>query len=216
MLRRRRLATAVVLLASLAAPAKQKKKPTLPPDILHAQSVLVVIDPDAGTDALDPNANRTAQENVEKALLKWGRFSLAQEAGEADLIITIRTGNGRIVQPAVVGLPSNNRPAIFEPTDSGVRIGGRQGTSGASGDPSDPQSPTATRPHPQIQAGESKDAFVVYRCNSKDDPNWDPLESPPIWRYSARNALQAPDVTAVEAFHDIIAETEKQQAAKKP
>jgi len=54
------------------APAKDKKE-ILPADVLEAKTVLVVIDPNAGISSSSPNENRTAQEDVEKALMNWGR-----------------------------------------------------------------------------------------------------------------------------------------------
>ena len=103
----------------LLAAGKDKKKIILPKDVLEARTVLVVIDPDAGIAVDAPNANRTAQEDVEKALMSWGRFTLATDVSTADLIISVRRGNGKTAQPTIGGVPTNNRPVIFEPTDSG-------------------------------------------------------------------------------------------------
>ena len=193
----------VLLLSCLFASAKDKKKTLLPADVLRARSVLVVVDPNSGMDVRNPNANRTAQEDVEKALMNWGRFSLAMDAQFADLIITVRKGSGKIVQPTIGGVPNNNRPVILEPTDSGGRIGVRQGNPAGAGDPPDPQ--------PQVEVGQSQDTFVVYR-GSKDDPYWTPLEAPPVWRYTAKDALESPGVPAVEVFRKLIADSEKQLA----
>jgi hypothetical protein len=208
MLSRRCLAVATLLLSCLAASAKDKKKNLLPADVLQAQTVLVVIDPNAGMSVEDPNANRIAREDVEKALMKWGRFSLAMEGSTADLIITVRKGTGKTVEPTIGGVPANNRPVVFQPTDSGARVGARQGTSGNAGDPSNPQSST---PSPQLEIGQNQDMFVVYRGN-KADPYSAPLDSPPVWRYTATDALQSPGVPAVEVFRQLVAESEKQLA----
>lgn len=212
MLKRSGLAASVLLLSCWLGFAKDKKKTVLPADVLRAQTVLVVIDPNAGMDISDPNANRIAQEDVEKALMKWGRFSLAMEASTADLIITVSKGNGKIAQPTIGGVPVNNRPVIFEPTDSGVRVGGRQGNPGNAGDPSNPQSQPPD-PHPQATVGQSQDMFTVYRGN-KDDPYSSALDAPAVWRYTARNALHDPDVPAVDEFRNAIAESEKQLSGK--
>src|ERR1700761_6643401 len=115
MLKREGLAVCVLLLTCLAGSAKDKKKSVLPVDVLQAQTVLVVIDPNAGMDIQDPNANRIAQADVERALMKWGRFSLATEASTADLVITVSKGNGKLVQPTIGGVPNNNRPVILQP-----------------------------------------------------------------------------------------------------
>lgn len=165
----------------------------------------MVIDPQAGAAIDAPNANRTAQQDVEKAIMNWGRFTLAMEAFTADLIITVRRGNGKIAQPTIGGLPQN-RPVIFEPTETGGRIGVSQGRPPTAGDPTSPQAPN---PSPQVEVGEPDDTFAVYRGNREA-----PLESSAVWRYTAKNALQSPGVPAVEKFREAIDEAEKQQAEK--
>jgi hypothetical protein len=209
MLRRKSPAVIVLLLSCLVGYAKDKKT-VLPIDILQARTVLVVVDPNAGMDIQDPNANRLAQVDVEQALMKWGRLSLVQEASTADLVITVSKGNGKMAQPTIGGSPANNRPGIIQPIDSGVRIGGRQGNTGNPGDPSNPQS---ADPHPEVAIGPSQDMFVVYRTN-KNDPRDAPLDSPAVWRYSSRDALHSPDVPAVDEFRKVIAESEKKWAGK--
>ena len=185
---------------------KDKKKILLPNDILDARTVLVVIDPDAGVDIEAPNANRTALQDVERALMNWGRFSMAVDVSTADLVVAVRKGNGKIAQPTIGGVPSNNRPVIFEPTDSGVRMGGHSGTPSQSGDPTNSQSPN---PHQQVEVGSAQDMFVVYR-GKRDNA----LDAPSVWRYNAKDALRSPDVPAVDAFRKLILAAEKQRDAK--
>jgi hypothetical protein len=165
----------------------------------------VVIDPDAGV-ALDaPNANRTAQQAVEKALMNWGRFRLATDVSTADLIITVRRGNGKIAQPTIGGLPTNSRPVILQPTDSGGRIGGSRGTPPMPGDPTGSQ---PSSPAPQVEVGSAEDVFAVYRGKRENA-----LDASPVWRYSRKDALRSPDVPAVDAFRKLVVEAEKQRAA---
>jgi hypothetical protein len=190
----------------LAAAAKDKKKILLPDDILEARTVLVVVDRDAGVAVDDPLANRKAQENVEKALMNWGRFSLVLEASNADLVISVRKENGKAVQPTVGGVPTNDRPVIFEPTDSGGRVGIHTGNPPGADDPTNSQ---PRSPNKQIEAGPTQDMFVVYRGRRGDA-----LDSPAVWRYMAKDALRSPDVPAVDAFRKLIAEAEKQRAAR--
>ena len=199
------LVASLLILSCAIASAKDKKKVVLPADVLHARTVLVVVDPDAGLRVEDPNANQAAKADVEKALQKWGRFTLVMDAMNADLVITVRRGSGKMVQPTVGGVPINDRPVI-QPTDSGGRIGARTGTSPVPGDPSNPD---PRGPQPQLEVGSTEDIFAVYRGSQEY-----PLEAPAIWRYSAKNALQSPDVPAVNEFHKAITEAEKQQAAK--
>jgi len=202
---RRNLLLSLLLVCCLVAAGKDKKKIVLPADVLEARTVLVVVDPDAGVAVEAPMANRTAQEDVEKALMNWGRFTIAPDASTADLIISVRKGNGKIAQQTVGGVPINNRPVILEPTDSGIGMGGHTGNPSQIGDPTNPQ-PRA--PSPQEEVGQTEDMFVVYR-GKRDDA----LTSPAVWRYSAKDALRSPGVPAVEAFKKVITEAEKQKAA---
>ena len=201
----RSFAFSLFMVCCLAAAGKDKKQVLLPTDVLEARTVLVVVDPAAGVAIDDPLANRKAQEDVEKALMKWVRFTMALNASDADLIISVRKGNGEIAQPTVGGVPINNRPVIFEPTDSGVWAGGHKGNPPQAGDPtnSQPQSP-----RPRVEAGQAQDMFLVFRGKRGDALEW-----PPVWRYSAKDALRSPGVPAVDAFRKLIAEAEKQKAA---
>lgn len=202
---RKYLAFSLFVICCLAAAAKDKKKILLPDDVLEARTVLVVVDPDAGVALDDLLGNRKAQEDVERALMNWGRFTMAQEASNADLVIAIRKGNGKLAQPTVGGVPINNRPVILEPTDSGGRVGGHRGNSQTPGDPTNPQ---PRSPSPQIEIGPTEDRFEVYRGKREDA-----LEYSAVWRYSAKDALRSPAVPAVDAFRKLIAEAEKQRAA---
>jgi hypothetical protein len=210
MLSRKGLAVSVMLAWCLVGAAKDKKKGLLPADVLQAQTVLVLVDPNAGVDIEHPNADRISREDVEKALMKWGRFNLVMDAADADLVITVRKGSGKIAQPTIGGIPANNRPVVVQPTDSGGRIGGRQGNPGNPGDPSSSQSPN---PEPQVEMGGAQDMFVVYRGN-KAHLQDSPLDSPAVWRYTAKDALESPDVPAVEVFRKVLADSEKQLAGK--
>ena len=186
------------------ASGKDKKKVLLPADVLAARSVVVLIDPDAGVAVDAPHANQQVRDAVEKALMQWGRFELATDVSTADLVITVRKGNGRIVQPTIGGLPQNDRPVILEPTDSGGRVGGSHGGPPISGDPG---TRPAAIPGPQLEAGPAEDEFVVYRGSREN-----PLDAPAVWRYSGKNALRAPAVPAVDAFRKLVIESEQQLA----
>lgn len=195
----------LLLMGSIFAVAKNKKKILLPADVLEARSVLVVIDPQAGMIVDAPNVNRIARDDVEKALMNWGRFILATDVSDADLVIMVRKGNGKAVQPTIGGIPNNDRPVIFEPSDSGGRVGGGRGSPPVAGDPTRPQPPG---PAPRIESGPTEDTFVVYR-GRRDNP----LDSASVWRYMARDALRSPSVPAVNELRKVIVEAEKQQAA---
>ena len=203
--------TAIILCSALAS---AKKKAILPVDVLRARTVLVIVDPTAGVDARDPNANRAARTAVEKALDQWGRFTLVQEGLTADLVIAVRKGNGKFIQPTIGGTPINGTPPVSgsttnTPTQSTTRGGVRWGSTGPN-DPSNAGTQPST-PEPQIEASSPQDMFVVYRGST--DPNWSAFDAPPVWRYSGKDALESPSVPAVEVFRKLIAESEKQLAS---
>lgn len=206
---RRLVAIPLTLLLILPAIAKDKKKPLLPEDVLRAQTVLVVIDPEAGEPLDQPRANYTARENVEKALMEWGRFRLVMDGQPSDLVIAIRTGSGQSVRPTIKGGPMDQRPGVGQSTDSSVRIGVQQGQP-PMGDPS--TYPQDRRPHVSNEVGPSDDMFAVYRGSMAD-----PLDSPPVWRYIKKDCLRpSPQVPAVEEFRKAVAEAERPKVPKTP
>ena len=209
---------AIVFCCSLAI-AKEKEKAVLPVDVLQARTVLVIVDPTAGVDAADPNANRRARVDVEQALDKWGRFRRVQDAITADLVIMVRKGNGKAVQTTISGTPVNGTTPVdvgstSSPTEANTHVAIRSGNSG----PNDPSNagnhPSA--PHPQAEVGPSQDFFAVYR-GTKDGPgspmggpDSSPIDAAAVWSYSGKNALASPSVEAVEAFRKLVTESEKQ------
>jgi len=201
----RRSAVGLTLLFScIVAGGKDKKKLILPADVLQAQTVLVVIDPDAG-EAIDaPMANRTARDDVEKALMNWGRFRMAVSALDADLVISVRKGSGKMAGPTIGGIPNNDRPVILQPSESGPRVGGQGGTPPPLSDPMGSQQQS---PYPRVEVGQAQDTFFVYR-GRRDDA----LDSPPVWRCMGMDMLRHPGVPALNEFRKAIVEAEKQQA----
>lgn len=198
--------------------AKDKKdKQVLPNYVLQAQTVAVVIFPDAGEPVTDPMANRTAQENVENALQKWGRYRVVPDITYADLVIGVRKGHAS--GPVIGNSPTDNRPVIFQqPGPETTRVGVQQGTPppstfpGAQPPPIPGTHPTptgATRPSIGNESGPSEDTFELF-MGGVDYP----LDAAPIWRYMAKGALNVPHVRAVEEFRKAVAESEKQQKQK--
>jgi hypothetical protein len=200
---RRRLSTliAVCLLATLGF-AKDKKKNTLPTSVLRAQTVAVIIDPTAGFTIDDPRANEVARQDVESALLSWGRYNPILQTNDADLIVVVRTGNGRMVNDTIHDQRQNNRPGSVIPADNGVSISGQHGT------PSPPQ--PSPEPTPQMDIGQTEDSFLVYEGGGDR-----PLDRAPAWRYIAKDGLMPHSVPAVDAFRKAVADAEK-AAAKTP
>lgn len=205
---RRYVPLLLAFLLVLFASAKEKDKVALPADVLSAQTVLVVIMPDAGEPLVDPNANHKAREDVEKALMKWGRFRFVMESHTADLVIAVRKGTKQAVAPVIRGGPVDTRPVILEPTEGNTRIGVQQGrppdlTRGGSTGTQD------TGPKLGTEVGPSEDLFAVYRGGMDY-----PLDSSPVWRYMAKDSLSSPPVRAVEEFRKAIADAEKAAAQK--
>jgi hypothetical protein len=183
-----RVSWLLLFTVSLAATAgaKDKSKAALPEIVLRAETAFVVIDPDAGEPLDHPTANATARDNVEKALMQWGRLRLVMDGQEADLVISVRSGSrgaptvkGGPIDQRQQGHPPNSDPTTPGPQDNGPRIG--------------------------KESGSPDDAFEVHLRS---------VESSAIWRYVAKDCLRAPEVTAVEQFRKAIAESEKQQQKK--
>lgn len=200
------IVASALLLAATPALAKKKEKPVLPEVVLRAQTVFVAILP-AAEPLADPMANRKAQEDVEKALMKWARFRLVLEAYSADLVIAVRKGTGKAANPTISGGPTDSRPGTIETTDNQIRIGVQQGRPPGGSQTSDPASPDG-RAHTGIEVGTPDDTLKVYLGGEAYSSG-----SSSIWTYSAKNGLRPPDVTAVAEFRKVIDEAE--QAAKK-
>jgi hypothetical protein len=202
-----RLLTLLLLIVVSSPFVDSKDKPkTLPAQVLRAETIFVVIDPDAGEPLTNPTTNSTAREDVEKALMQWGRFHLVMEPSTADLVLSVRKGNGRAATPTIKGGPIDNRPVVLEPNgDSGIRIGAQQGHP-----PGVPQVETRPRMGTEVTASEDTVALYLGRVDH-------PLDSPSIWRYTAKDALHPPKVPAIDELRKVFLETEKAtQQKKKP
>lgn len=225
-----RHAYAAAMVAGLLLPsltfAKDKSKSMLPLDVLQAHTVSIVIDPDAGVSLDDPRANEVAQRDVETALLNWGRYQPILDGPNADLIIVIRRGTGKVASGTIHDPRQGRRPVAIDPTDTGIDAGAQRGqpppyagdvpdasqggTNGPLNDPTNRQ--IDQRPHPQAEIGSSaaEDSFLVYR--GKVDK---PLDAPPVWRYQAKNALKPHTVPVVDVFRKAVVEAD-QAAGKQP
>jgi len=199
----------LALLAVLTVPlcAKDKKKQSLPDYVLNARTVVVVIEPEAGEPIDNPTANATARDNVEKALMDWGRLHPVLEGQQADLVIAVRKGSG--MRPTISGGPIDQRGGVAQPADGSIRIGGQVGQPPPL---SQPGSAPPSGPHISNEVGSADDSFAVYRGGVEY-----PLDAPSIWRYTAKDSLRPPKMAAVEEFRKAIDEAEKQQqSSKKP
>src|SRR5260370_9277100 len=154
----------VGVLTAVPVLAKSKDK-MLPPYILQAHTVAVIIDPAAGIDPEDPQANRIAQHDVETALMNWGRFERVMGPQGADLIIVIRKGHRRLVDATISDPMQNNRPGAINPTDNGIGVGVQNPSRPPNvGDPNGAGPPTHQRPtaQPQMEIGGTDDSSVVF------------------------------------------------------
>ena len=200
---------AVVLLVVSPSFAKDKTKPTLPPYVLTARTVAVVVDPDAGMSVDNPQANQIAQKDVETALLNWGRFDPTISTQAADLIIVVRKGHGRLVDETIPDPRQNSRAGVINPTDNGISIGAQHGSQSNPSNSSTSNFPASQSPS-QTEIRAVDDSFAVYKGGSGN-----PLDSPPAWRYVAKDGLRPHNVPAVDEFRKAVAEAEK-AASKKP
>jgi hypothetical protein len=205
------------MLAVLAG--AKDKKPVVPASVLRAETIAVIIEPEAGESITNPGENRQAREAVESALRKWGRYHVLAFPEDADLIVAIRRASGT-VKPTITGL-QNDRPVVLDP---GTRLpdGSMSTTIGISrGSPPPmtqaPQAPPGTR---RTEIGPAEDTFTVYLGNGNMPlDRRTPLDAPPLWRYMGKNALSAPNVKAVQEFEktvDDAAKVQDTQTQKKP
>ncbi|HVP55797.1 MAG TPA: hypothetical protein VMU45_12470 [Candidatus Eisenbacteria bacterium] len=112
-----------LLLASCSVFAVAQGYNPLPKLVVHARYVFVTTN--AGGDLTNPHVmpdDRQAVVEVQKAITKWGRYALAYQEKDADLILLVRKGRWAESLPGVrVGAGSNTKPGIGAdvPTDAG-------------------------------------------------------------------------------------------------
>lgn len=203
-----RSAAVVVMALSVSSIALAKgKKDILPPYVLTAKTVSVVIDPNSGISPDDPLSNQTARKDVEKALANWGRLEPMIAGQPADLIIVVRRGQKHLVSETMPDPRQNDRAGVINPTDNGVQVGGKHGQ------PANPDpigaSQQGTTPAMQTEIGSQQDTFAVY-----DGSLAHPLDAPPAWRYMARDGLRPHSVPAVDEFRKAVAAAEKAAQGK--
>lgn len=207
------LAAGLMMAVPLLAKGRDKD---LPPYILQAHTVAVIVYPGAGIDLEDPRANEVAQKDVETALLNWGRFQPVISTRDADLIIVVRKGLGKMVDATISDPNQNNRVGVINPTDNGIGVGvqtPRPQSAGGIGNGTSQQGqqlPNPT-PHPQMEIGATDDSFMVFEGKVEK-----PLDGSPGWRYTAKDGLKPHNVPAVDEFRKAVAAAEKAAAAKKP
>lgn len=168
----------------------REKKTALPPDVLRAHRVLVVIRSDAKERLSDPDANIQAKEDVRKALERWHRFEITLDGSEADLIMVIRKGTGQFISPVIED----------NPMDSVHVINPRVGVGSHSPESVD-HPPTDDHPHPGLAVGKADDVIEVYLSNGSVE---NALDGAPVWRCQVKDGLKSPTLPAVEQFRKAV------------
>jgi hypothetical protein len=203
------IALAVVPLAS----AKNKKKQPLPNYVLKAQTVAVVIPPEAGEPLTSPAANRTAQVNVMNECIVE-MMQIQGGVGFTDRGLDRSRTEGTCEWPNDPqfprGLPTGYPRWRCSPFR--WRSCPPAGVSRRSPDLTNPGvgRPSTRTPNIANEAGMSEDSFEVY-MGGVDYP----LDAPPVWRYVAKDALNSPQMTAVQQFRNAVNESD-QLSQQKP
>jgi hypothetical protein len=196
-------ASAVFLLSLLATFgfAKDKAKNLLPSYVLQAKTVAIVIDPSAGFSIDDPRANELAQQYVEAAFLKWGRFEPVSDPKAADLIVTVRKGNSRLMDDT---MPDPRQNSGMDPNNRGGSMGPSRGPQ-----PNMPGQPGlgSSQQSPAAGMGQAEDVFAVFKGGEKF------LFATPVWKYANNDGLSQ-TLPAVAAFKKAVAAADKAEAEK--
>jgi hypothetical protein len=143
--------------------------------------------------------------------LKWGRFQTVLSTAEADIVIVVHKGTGKLADATVNDPRENRRGGSITNTDGAVAVGVQHGQPPPQpGDSPQPQMPPPEL-HPQAEVGSRDDSFVVYQGHTNE-----PTNSVLAWRYVHKNALHSHDVPAVDEFRKAVEAAAKQAAQQKP
>ncbi|MGB9104311.1 MAG: hypothetical protein WCC59_06120 [Terriglobales bacterium] len=198
--------TAWIVLGMFLASAAGAEEKSLPApiahDILEARWVAVVIYPGSQVPLANPAENQRAVQDVQTAMLKWGRYLVTPDPTQADLIIAVRKGRAGT---ATINGRKDPTPVILDPSGTGVYIGIHHGQT-------PPLTRTETSPdgvqHGSVgmQVGPAEDLFEVYRGHTQY-----PLDEAPVWRYLGKDGLKAPKVEAVAKFRKVVEDAAKKE-----
>src|SRR5438477_13207076 len=127
------------------------------------------------------------------------------DAETSDPFVAVRMGHAS--WQTLLNSSVDDRPFIYHPSVGDVRTASQHGLP----DLTDPSLGGATDrgPHLSNEIGSAQDAFEIYRGRVQY-----PLDSAPVWRYMAKDALSGPQVNAIEQFKKAIDESEKVRQAR--
>ncbi len=191
-MRRRNLAVLLPLLfLSLPfAKAKNKEKTPLPKLVAHAQYVMVTTYfGDPVREPLNPHItteDRQAVTDVQNALEKWGRYTIAYRPEDAELILVVRKGRLLDATGGVRVQAGSKRPC----------------TPGNSPAPCTIQQDPAVGPIAAVDAGDPQDELALYDSSLGTD-------NAPLWRGRRAAGLDAPKMQLVEELRTKVEETAK-------
>jgi hypothetical protein len=198
------------LLAAVAAAQQQPISQTSKRDILDARTIAVVAYPSQA--AQDSQENQRSRLEVQNALREWGKYQVVADAGITDLIIVVRKGHAHA---ATTGGPTGASPGTIDPLGSGVNLGVHRG-------PNQPLSRTdssqiGSGPLHGSEVGSVDDLLEVYLGRqplpgdgSRNGTQY-PLDEPPVWVYTAKDALNPPKIEAVAEFRKAVEAAEKKK-----
>jgi hypothetical protein len=200
-----------ILLAAVAVAQRQPIPQTYRMDVLDARTIAVVAYPSQA--AADSQENQRSRLEVQNALRQWGKYEVVADPAVTDLIIVVRKGHA---QAATTGGPTGASPTTIDPLGSGgVNIGVHRG-------PNQPLSRTdssqiGSGPLHGAEAGSEDDLLEVYRGSqplpgdgSRNATPY-PLDEPPVWVYTAKDALKSPKIEAVAEFRKAVEAAEKKK-----
>ena len=197
-----------LLLATHVGAQQRPISQTYRQEILEARTIAVVADPTAA--AQDSQENQRARLEVESALRKWGKYQVVSQNGNPDLIMLVRKGHS---QAATAG-GTTTPPVLVDPTGSGTDIGIHRGLntplsrSASSG--------VGTQGRAGYEVGSDQDLLDVYLGSTPfagdgRNPSKYPLDDPPAWSYTGKDALQSPKLEAVTQFEKAVEAAEKKK-----
>jgi hypothetical protein len=207
------LAGAVLLVSGAGAQQKAIPQPYVR-DVLESRTIAVVPYSDR-LPADDLQENQRARLEVEMALLKWGRYRVIPDASVADLIVVVRKGRAR---GTTIGGTKDPVPVVVDPVGNGGIISIHRGQN----PPLRRSDAPPTNSHPRIgtEVGSADDLLELYRGrmplagDASRNATQYPLDDPPVWLYTAKDALRSPKIEAVVQLRKAVEAAEKKK--KKP